>query len=55
MTMPDTALTKALQRVRENGYVLLQDWPETSLPLGNLDWWKQAAPFGCPQMCVCTI
>ena len=27
MTMPDTALTKALQRVRENGYVLLQDWP----------------------------
>ena len=27
MTMPDTALTKALQRVRENGYVLFQDWP----------------------------
>ena len=27
MTMPDTALTKALQRVRENGYLLLQDWP----------------------------
>ena len=41
MTMPDTALTKALQRVRENGYVLFQDWPRDVASASELGLMKE--------------
>ena len=49
MTMPDTALTKALQRVRENGYVLFQDWPRNVASASELGLIKEGGAVRLPK------